>query len=265
MRCFVLDAWRRWPLTKPSTRRGPVPSPVAMHGPIGAKVSKPLQRVLRFLLLQIARGDVVHAGEPEDVVPRVSRGHAMRAPADDDAELGFVIDAADARRTADRIARPDHGRRRLDEQQRLGRQRLADFSRVILVVEADADDLRRPHRRQQRDARQPAAHRGAGGQPGERVAGGAEQLAAALDRVEAVTRPAKPDKSFPSATHSSPQRAVSTARADGGLALPALSTARTAYTYAIPGFTVSLNDGSTIGAGVIGWSVSAGSTPRSTM
>jgi hypothetical protein len=31
------------------------------------------------------------------------------------------------------------------------------------------------------------------------------------------------------------QRAVSTTRADGSLALPALSTARTAYTYAIPG------------------------------
>lgn len=47
--------------------------------------------------------------------------------------------------------------------------------------------------------------------------------------------------------------------------MPALSTARTAYTYAMPACTPSRNDGSTIGTGVIGCSVSAGSTPRSTM
>ena len=36
-----------------------------MHGPTGAKVSKPFARVYWMLApLQVARGDVVHAGEP---------------------------------------------------------------------------------------------------------------------------------------------------------------------------------------------------------
>ena len=43
----------------------------------------------------------------------------------------------------DRVARADDRRRRLDEHQRLGRQRLALLRRVVLVVEPDADDLRR--------------------------------------------------------------------------------------------------------------------------
>src|SRR3954465_4788445 len=139
-------------------------------------------RVLRFFLLQIARGDVVDADQAANVVPRVLAGDAVGAAADDDAELGFVIDAADAGRNANRIARTDHGARRLDEQQRLGRQRLADFTGVILVVEADTDDLRRHHRRQQPDRAQAAGDRRATRQRGERIARRTPQLAIALDR-----------------------------------------------------------------------------------
>ena len=65
----------------------------------------------------------------------------MRAAADDDAELGLVVDATDTGRQQDRPAGPDHGRGRLDEDQRLSRQRLVQLGRMILVVQTDADDL----------------------------------------------------------------------------------------------------------------------------
>src|SRR5262249_22381261 len=110
-------------------------------------------RVLRLLLLQIARGDVVDADQAAHVVPRVLRGDAMRAPADDDAELRLVIDAADAGGNANRIPGTDHRARRLDEQERLRRQRLAPFTRVILVVESDADHLPGHHPRPQSQGR----------------------------------------------------------------------------------------------------------------
>ena len=105
--------------------------------------------VLRPLLLELAGGDVVEAGEPEHVVPRVRLAHVMRAPADHDADFRFVVDAPDPAGQQDRVARPDHRRRRLDEHQRILRQGLSLLRRVILVVEADADHLRRRDRRQE--------------------------------------------------------------------------------------------------------------------
>src|SRR5439155_23753874 len=60
------------------------------------------------------------------------------------------------------------------------------------------------------------------------------------------------------------QRAVAGTRFDGGLALPALSIACTAYTYATPAWTVSGKVVSGIGVGVIGSSLSPGAGPRST-
>src|SRR4029450_1973558 len=147
-------------------------------------------RVLRLFLLQIAGGHVVDAGQPEHVIPRVRRLHAMRAAPDYNAELGFVIDAADAGRDANCLAGADDGGRRLDEEERFGRQRLADLAGVILVVEADADDLRGPDRRQHAHAAKTAAHRGAGRQRGaaaDRIAAGAPQLAVAFDGKEGLT------------------------------------------------------------------------------
>src|SRR6185295_6869230 len=62
------------------------------------------------------------------------------------------------------------------------------------------------------------------------------------------------------------QRALSTTGVDGALALPALSTAFTAYAYCTPAGTVSLKNGSWIGDGVIGSSGAPGRlAPRITM
>jgi len=140
MSSCVLDDCRRSPLTRPSTVRGSRPSPVAMHGPIGAKVSNPLQRVYCGSFRCSSRA-VTSLTQIRPRIPGVRRLDAVRALPDHQAEFGLVLDAADARRQANRIARTDQRRRRLEEQQRLGRQRLAHFPGVILVVEPDADHL----------------------------------------------------------------------------------------------------------------------------
>ena len=59
-------------------------------------------RVLHFLVLNVARRDVVDAGDAEDVVPGLRSRDPMGTPADDDRELGLVVDAADAGRQLDR-------------------------------------------------------------------------------------------------------------------------------------------------------------------
>ena len=121
-----------------------------MHGPIGAKVSKPFGAgVLTVLFLQVARGDVVHGGQSKDVLVGAIRPHFERALLDDDAQLGLMVDAPRPERHFDGGARTDDRRGGLDEEQRLGRQRLVLLGRVILVVQTDADDLRRYDRRQQ--------------------------------------------------------------------------------------------------------------------
>src|ERR1043166_1076467 len=76
-------------------------------------------RVLRFFFLKVARCHVVHARQPADELPGPRARHSMRAAADDDADLRLVIDAADARRQANRIARTDHRGQRLDEEQQI--------------------------------------------------------------------------------------------------------------------------------------------------
>ena len=103
--------------------------------------------------------DIVDADEAENVVPCISPAHAMRPPSDHDAELGFMVDAPDTRRQADRVARPDDRTRWLDEQERLRWKRLPAFGCMILVVEAHADNLRRHHRGKELHALEPAADR----------------------------------------------------------------------------------------------------------
>ena len=62
--------------------------PIAMHGPNGANVSKPFARVYcDLLVLNVARRDVVQAGDAEDVVPRLRARHAVRPPADHQRQL----------------------------------------------------------------------------------------------------------------------------------------------------------------------------------
>jgi hypothetical protein len=61
---------------------------------------------------------------------------------DDHRELRLVVHSAHPRRVEDGLARADHRRGRLEEEQRLLRHRLASLRRVIGVVAPDRDDLR---------------------------------------------------------------------------------------------------------------------------
>src|SRR5207249_8888226 len=82
------------------------------------------------------------------MVERPLRSHSIGPLANHDAKLRFVIDAANVRGQANRIVRTNNGRARLHEHQRLGRQRLVPLCRVVFVIEADAQNLRRQNRRQ---------------------------------------------------------------------------------------------------------------------
>src|SRR5439155_18753906 len=73
---------------------------------------------------------------------------------DHDPELRLVVDLLGDRWESDRLAGPDDGVVELGEQQRARRQVLARLPGVLLVVEADADDLPRLDRRQQLDVGQ---------------------------------------------------------------------------------------------------------------
>src|SRR2546429_531072 len=71
----------------------------------------------------------------------------------------FVLAPADAGRQPDWIARSDHRRPRLDEDERLGGERLAALGRMILVVQPDAHDFRRRDGRKQRDGAEASSDR----------------------------------------------------------------------------------------------------------
>ena len=64
---------------------------------------------------------------------------------------------------ADLSARRQQRRRRLEEDQRLGGNFIAQFGGVLAIVAADANDLRRINRREQRGLRQRKMVHAAGG------------------------------------------------------------------------------------------------------
>src|SRR4051812_4099330 len=104
-------------------------------------------RPLVVLLLQVARGDVVHARVSIDVAADVFViAQLVTALADDDAEFAFVVDALRDRGTEDDFAWSDDGRRRLAEDEQLSRHFVAEFLGVIAIVASHADDFR-GHRR----------------------------------------------------------------------------------------------------------------------
>ena len=141
--CFVS------PLTRVRSESAAGSRSVSMQGPRGQKRVEALAaRELHVLLLQIARGDVVGAGEAEDDAAPVVAADVARGLADDDGQLPFEIDALRLRRADDRAVRSEHGGRRFQKNDRLGRRFVAELLRVLGVVAADGDDLRRRHRRE---------------------------------------------------------------------------------------------------------------------
>jgi len=75
------------------------------------------------------------------VVERVGCVDSVTAAADLDRELGLGVDVRRLGRNDDRIARPDQRVLELAEDERLGRWLVSQLSRVLRVVEPDADDL----------------------------------------------------------------------------------------------------------------------------
>src|SRR5207237_1248385 len=96
---------------------------------------------LHVFLLQVARGDVVRAGEPENVVaPRFTRD-VLRFASDDDRQFSFEVDALRLRRAKDRPARRQKRAGWFEEDDGLGRRVIAQLFGMVRVVAAHGHDL----------------------------------------------------------------------------------------------------------------------------
>src|SRR2546426_2175047 len=217
--------------------RGPVEAHGNARSERRERVESLRARVLDVLRLQVPRGHVVHAGQPEDDVARLARGHAAGATPDHDGQLRLVVHTAHAGRDPDRVVRPDHRCCRLEEHQRLLRQRLVHLACMILVVEADRHDFRGAHRGEKVECL--SGDRSSRAIVTEDVAIEPVQGPVALDRVTAVRAIAD---SVNTIHVRSRYRAVSSTRFDSALQFGTgtrLSTATTAYTYRTPGVVLA--------------------------
>src|SRR5262249_7875186 len=105
-------------------------------------------------LLQGPRGHVVDDGEAEDVVESLGALHAYSASPDDDAQFAFVVDRIGRiRRCRNPLKRVGKGCHGLGEDDRIPRYLLPvagridpaarEFTRVIVIILADTDDILR--------------------------------------------------------------------------------------------------------------------------
>src|SRR5271157_375129 len=111
----------------------------------GAKRVKALgASELHIALLEIARGNIVHAGVAQDVGKWIVIIAEMRALlADHDAQLAFVLDAIGVARQDDGLLRADYGRGGFQKDERLFGNFIAKFGGVRSVVTSNADNLGR--------------------------------------------------------------------------------------------------------------------------
>src|SRR5216117_2240336 len=93
--------------------------------------------------LQVPRGDVVDARDPGNARARLAFGGAPQQTSDDDADLALEVNLSRFGRQHERGAVSDHGRGRLEEQQRFGGHRISELGGVIPVIPPDPDDLAR--------------------------------------------------------------------------------------------------------------------------
>jgi hypothetical protein len=94
------------------------------------------------LLLEIALGDVVADAVAGNVIERVSFGDVFGAGADDRGDFDFPVELLGFARLLDRVVRTGERGVGLQEEDRLGRNRIAGFLGVIDIVEADRDEFR---------------------------------------------------------------------------------------------------------------------------
>src|SRR5439155_19071747 len=87
---------------------------------------------LSVFALQIAGGYVVHAGVAENIVLRLPGQDVPGGPrADDDSQLALIVDVFGDRRIHDRVARGDQRGGWLEEDERLGRDFIAQLLSVV--------------------------------------------------------------------------------------------------------------------------------------
>ena len=136
--CFVS------PFTRVTSESAEGSRSVSMHRPERAEGVEALAaRELHVLLLQVAGGDVVRAGEAEDDAAPVAARMLRAALPMTMASSPFEVDALRLRRPDDRPVRWQNSARRFQKNDRLGRRLVAELLRVLRVVAADGDDLRR--------------------------------------------------------------------------------------------------------------------------
>src|ERR1700676_1747385 len=110
------------------------------------------ERVVRFalgplsaaLLLEIAFRDVIADAVAGDVVEGVGLGDVFGAGADDGGDFDFPVEFLGFARLFDRVVRAAEGGVGLQEENRLGRNRIAGLLGVIDVVQADGDEFGDP-------------------------------------------------------------------------------------------------------------------------
>ena len=136
-------------MTNPSTIRGPRVAADLDAGPERRERVEALRAgVLRLLVLDVACGHVVQAGDAEDVVPRLRRRHAVRPPADDDREFRLVVRLV-RRRAESRMAPPGSSTALggLMNSSGSGGMRLLHLRRVVLDSSGRRRRSSRAHRR----------------------------------------------------------------------------------------------------------------------
>jgi len=94
--------------------------------------------------LQVAGGDVVQTGDARQRGERLRLRDPADALADHDGDLRLVLDPCRLGWQHDRVAVPDDCRGRLEEEQRLLGNDIAELRRVLAVVASHAHDLSRP-------------------------------------------------------------------------------------------------------------------------
>ncbi len=113
--------------------------------------------------LEVPDRDVVVAGEPGDVLQRLVLRDVVRVGADHHGELALVVDGFGDLWPHDRLPVADLGVGEAGEHRRVAADRPACLGAVVLVVDADADDLVRVRdHRIERDRAPGMVGRGAG-------------------------------------------------------------------------------------------------------
>ena len=155
MHSAVVESWRRSPLTVADSRSAPgsgTSSRVTTTGPSGQNVVNALaeHELGVWCELPFASADVVQDRVPEDCVQGIVALEVARAPPDHDAQLHLGIELRLRIELDDRLARPDHRRRKLGEEERpLGERRRRVLVEVAAVVDTGTDDLPRSRDRGQ--------------------------------------------------------------------------------------------------------------------